>query len=130
MPYVKYITKPIAIHTNRRIQVSKGNEDIMKKQTSAPSIGTKGTQGVLNPRIASGSDFLNIIIPTHTITNASKVPMDTNSPSKPIGNSPAKKAAKLPVTIVVMCGVLNFECVLAKLFHNNPSLAMEKNTRD
>ena len=64
------------------------------------------------------------------MTKASKVPMDTNSPNKPIGKSPAKNAAILPVTIVVMWGVLYFGCVFAKLFHNSQSLAMEKNTRD
>lgn len=92
----------MAIQVKRRIHVSNGREDIIKKQTSAPKIGTTGTHGVLKPRIASGSALRRIIIPTQTITKASNVPIDTSSPNKPIGKSPAKKAAKLPVTIVVI----------------------------
>ena len=120
----------MAIQVNSRIHVSRGKEDMIKKHTSAPSIGTNGTHGVLNPRIASGSAFRRIMIPTQTMTKASSVPMETNSPKSPIGKRPAKNAAKLPVTMVVICGVLNFEWVFAKLFHNKPSLAIEKNTLD
>jgi len=45
-------------------------------------------------------------MPPQTITNASSVPIETSSPSNPIGNSPATTAATMPVMIVVMYGVL------------------------
>ena len=67
-----------------------------------PRIGTTGTIGVLKGRGMFGRLYLSTITPKHTITNASSVPIETNSPSKPIGKKPATAAATTPVTMVVI----------------------------
>ena len=65
-------------------------------------------------------------MPPQTITNASNVPIETNSPKIPIGNKPATIIATEPVKIVVTYGVLNFGCTLLKDAGNSPSLDIEK----
>ena len=85
--------------------MSNGRKLISNKQTNAPAIGTNGTKGVLNPLGASGFFLRSTIIPIQTMIKASRVPIETISPNKPMGNIPAKNAATLPVTIVVICGV-------------------------
>lgn len=91
----------MAIHPNNRHQVSAGKEIICTRQIAAPNKGTNGTKGVLNALGALGDDFLRMITPIDTITKASKVPIDTNCPNKPIGKSPANIIDKIPVTHVV-----------------------------
>ncbi len=114
----------MAIQARSRTQVSSGSDAISIIQMKAPIIGTKGTHGVRNPRGALGSVFRSIIIPKLTIINASKVPIETNSPNNPMGKKPAKNAENNPVTIVALCGVLNFGCTFAKLFQSRPSCAI------
>ncbi len=48
IPYHRYTSNPMIIHTNKRIQVSSGKNAIMKKHVPTPKIGIKGTSGVLN----------------------------------------------------------------------------------
>ncbi len=43
-------------------------------------------------------------MPPQTITKASNVPIETSSPSSPIGKNPATAAATVPVRIVVTYG--------------------------
>ena len=62
--------------------------------------------------------------PADTIANARSVPIETNSPRMPIGKRPATIIATVPVTIVVMYGVLNFEWTAANFFGSKPSFAM------
>ena len=88
--------------------MSTGSETICAKQINAPRIGTVGTQGVLNGRGISGCVFLKTMILIHTIANASKVPIDTNSPKILIGKMPAKIIATEQVIMVLTYGVLNF----------------------
>ena len=114
----------MTIQTRSRIQVSSGSDAISIMQMNAPITGTKGTHGVRNPRGAFGSVFRSTMMPKHTIMKANKVPMETNSPSNPIGKNPAKNAENNPVTIVALCGVLNFGRTFAKLFQSRPSCAI------
>lgn len=87
----------MANHPINRNQVSSGNENICTRQIKAPNAGKKGTHGVLNGRGSSGLVLRSTIIPTQTIANASRVPIDTNSPKRLIGKTPAKIIAKAPV---------------------------------
>ncbi len=88
--------------------MSNGRAIICDKQITMPAIGTQGTNGVLNGRGISGFDFLKIIMLKQTITKASNVPIETSSPNKPIGKTPAIRAENKPVMIVGTYGVLNF----------------------
>lgn len=92
--------KPITIHRIKRNQVSQGKNIICKRHIAAPSIGTRGTNGVLNGLFTSGDIFLRTIIETQTITKAIRVPIYTNSPRILIGNTPAIIAEAIPVTNV------------------------------
>ena len=67
--------------------------------------------------------------PTHTMTNASSVPIETSSPSSAIGKKPATTAATTPVMIVVTYGVWNFGCTLPKTGGSRPSRLIEKKMR-
>ena len=53
----------------------------MNKQVKIPSIGIKGTKGVLKARGASGFVFLNTITPMQTSINAKRVPILVISPT-------------------------------------------------
>jgi len=63
------------------------------------------------------------------MVKARSVPMETSSPKTPMGRTPAMKAAMSPVITVVMWGVPNLGCNLAKPWGRRPSLAMEKKIR-
>ena len=78
----------------------------------------------VRPRVRAAS-----ITPTHTITNASSVPIDTSSPSSAIGKKPATIAATMPVTIVVTYGVWNFGWTLPNTAGSSPSRLIEKKMR-
>ena len=54
--------------------------------------------------------------------NASSVPIETSSPSNPIGNSPAMTIAMAPVRICASQGVRNFGCTTLKIGGSKPSL--------
>jgi hypothetical protein len=82
-------------------QVSQGRENICNRQNPAPSNGISGTNGVLNGRGISGFDLRRNMMAIHTMVNASKVPMETNSPSMLIGSMPARIRATKPVSIVL-----------------------------
>lgn len=82
-----------------RNHVSNGNPSIINKEIAMPMIGTNGTIGVLNGRGRSGFVLRIIQTPAQTITNASKVPMLTNSPRIEIGMTEAKMATKIPTKI-------------------------------
>src|ERR1700722_4420763 len=92
-----------------RIQVGGGKKTIWAKQRMTPAIGNRGTSGALNRRGKSGRVLRNTMTLMQTITKASKVPIDTNSLSTPMGKRPARVAERIPVTAVVICGVRNLE---------------------
>ena len=91
----------------------------------APKMGTRGTRGALNGLDKFGFCRLKTIIPTQTITNASKVPMETNSPRILMGSIPANTNAIIPVMIWLIYGVLNLECTFENIGGNNPSFDIE-----
>ena len=98
--------------------------------TAIPRIGNSGTNGVLNGRGVSGCVFLIMIIPTHTITNANKVPMLVIFPTTLIGTNAAKHETKIISIRLHFHGVRNFGCTSRNAFGNSRSFAMEKSTRD
>ncbi|MNH43231.1 hypothetical protein D3C79_1050820 [compost metagenome] len=68
--------------------------------------------------------------PAQTITKASKVPMLVISPTTRMGTNAAKRLTNTANKILDFHGVLHFVCTSEKTFGNNPSLLIEKNTRD
>src|SRR6476469_7904710 len=93
-------------------------------------IGTKGTHGVLNGRSRLGLLRRTIQTPAQTITNASRVPMVTMSPSRLMGRDAARKATQVPTIRVEIHGVRNFGCTALKTPGKSQSRDMEKKTRD
>src|SRR5205823_3076760 len=121
---------PIANQANNRNQFAAGSESISTKQLKIPRMGTIGTNGHRKGRGACG--FTNRITSTaaQTMTNANNVPMFVNCKRASIGNSPVSAATTAPIIIVLIQGVLNLGCTLAKrAFGTNPSRAIAKNTR-
>lgn len=93
------------IQTAKRIQVSSGNDTIIKTQMIMPAIGTKGTHGVLKGRGVAGSDFLITITPMQTSTKANNVPIDTISPTTLTGTKAANKLTNTANNIFDLYGV-------------------------
>ena len=83
---------PITSQMMSRVHVSSGKLDIRPKENQLRRIGTSGTIGVLKGRCRSGRRPARLHTPAHTMTNASNVPMLTNSPRMPIGIRAAKMA--------------------------------------
>jgi hypothetical protein len=73
-----------------------------------PRIGIKGTNGVLNERIAFGCVFLITMIPIHTKINANKVPIDVISPTTVTGTKAANKLTNIAKKRFDLNGVRNF----------------------
>ena len=113
-----------------RSQVSPGKDTIIPKHDRMPRIGTKGTNGVLNARGRLGWVLRRTITPTHTKTNARRVPMLVISPTTRAGTKAANKLTKSINNKFDLLGVPNFGCTRENIFGNNPSLLMEKKTRD
>src|SRR5437879_4847323 len=91
-----------------RYQFSAGSENINSKQVAMPRIGTSGTNGARNGRLAFGFVLRMTITAPQTITNANKVPMLVISARMLSGINPAIEATKRPVRIVDFHGVRNF----------------------
>lgn len=85
-----------------RIHVSPGKVNITASEVKIPIIGMNGNSGVLKGLCTSGFLYLKISTPAQTKTKANKVPIETNSPNRLIGNKPAISMAKKPVITVVM----------------------------
>src|SRR5947209_2730250 len=83
----------------------RGKPDINQKQKKAPRGQMSQNMGVRKGLWIPGSVKRRTKMPMHTIAKASRVPMETSSPSKPIGNSPAMSVAIAPVRIVASQGV-------------------------
>src|ERR1017187_1449389 len=88
------MVNPIANQTTSRIQVSEPRDAIIAKQTSTPRIGTRGTSGVRYGRGALGLVLRIQMMPMHTLTNASRVPMLVMCPSFEIGRKPENSETK------------------------------------
>src|SRR5262245_13742718 len=116
------MTNPITIHTINRAHVSRGSPYIKYRQKRTPKGETTHTSGVRNGRLIKGSVKRKTRTPAQTIANANNVPIETNSPSNPIGNNPATSVAIDPVKIVASHGVWNRECTTLKIGGSKPSL--------
>src|SRR6476620_12085805 len=76
-------------------------------EDSAPIGATNQTIGVLNGRGRLGSRILNTRTPQHTITKASRVPIDTSLAASLTGRMAAGIETASPVTMDVIYGVRN-----------------------
>src|SRR5207244_12572324 len=99
---------PMPSQMINRYQLSAGSENINSKQVPIPRIGTRGTKGARNGRLAFGFVLRMTITAPQTITNANKVPMLVISARMLSGINPAIEATNRPVRIVDFQGVRNF----------------------
>src|SRR5207237_7976051 len=90
-----------------RRHVVQGSETIRYAADTAPSGATTKTAGVLKARGRLGSRTRSTTTPIDTITNASRVPIDTRFPASRTASRDATMATTMPVTIDVMEGVGN-----------------------
>src|ERR1017187_350171 len=124
------MVSPIASQTTSRIQVSEPRDAIIAKHTRTPRIGTTGTNGVRYGRGALGLVLRIQIMPMHTMTNASSVPMLVMCPSLEIGRKPENSETKTMKIMLQRHGVWNLGWMSENTAGNRPSFDMEKNTRD
>src|ERR1017187_1689530 len=124
------MVSPIASQTTSRIQVSEPRDAIIAKHTRTPRIGTTGTNGVRYGRGALGLVLRIQMMPMHTITNASSVPMLVMCPSFEIGRKPENSETKSMKIRLQRHGVRNFLCTSENTLGSSPSRDIEKNTRD
>ena len=129
-PYLKYIKTPTASQIINLNQVSPGSENIINRQQTIPNIGIKGTNGVLKALGRSGCVLRKMIIPAHTNTNASKVPILVISPTTVAGTKAANKLTNTMNKRFDLEGVPNLGCTSENTFGSKPSFYIEKNTRD
>src|ERR1017187_7505439 len=70
------------------------------------------------------------MMPMHTITNASSVPMLVICPSFEIGRKPESSETKIMKMMLQRYGVCHLGWMSLNTAGSNPSLDIEKNTRD
>src|SRR5947209_6175681 len=121
---------PMTSQITSRYQVSLSSDAIMAKHTSTPRIGTTGTNGVRYGRGALGLVLRITIMPTHTITKASSVPMLVMWPSFEMGKKPLNNETNTIKMRLQRQGVWNFGWMSEKILGSRPSRDIEKNTRD
>ena len=92
-------------HNTKRNQVSHGSASIIAPQTRIPKIGTTGTNGVRNPRGASGIRLRMMSTPTLTRIKASRVPMLVISPTTLPGTKAANAPTKSMKNMLLLNGV-------------------------
>src|SRR5439155_20322589 len=97
---------PIAIHRPNRTHVSSGRLSIKYKQNRHQTMGRNRTHGVRNDRGRSGARRRNTIMPSATRMNANSVPVLVSSRIQLMRAEPAYTATKVPLTVVVMYGVV------------------------
>src|ERR1041385_2316046 len=85
---------PIASQKDSRYHVRTSNDTIIDRQTKTPRIGTTGTNGVRYGRGASGLVLRITMIPMHTITKATRVPILVMFSRLEIGRKPEKSDTK------------------------------------
>src|SRR5436853_5806650 len=113
-----------------RYQFSAGSENISSKQVRIPRIGTSGTNGARNGRLAFGLVLLMTSTAPQTITKANNVPMLVISARMLSGMNPAIDATNKPVRMVDFQGVRNFGCTAPKkLLGTRPSRPSASITR-
>src|SRR6185503_1354900 len=103
---------------------------ISNAHDTAPNPGNKyGPNGTLNGLGRAGSLCRKTITPTHTSTNAKRVPMFVKLTISSTVAIAAMPPTATPVRIVVTCGVLKRGCTLANTDGSSPSRAIEKKMR-
>src|SRR5207249_6611125 len=96
---------PITNQTINLRHVGHGSAAISVSAEIAPAGATNQTHGVLNLRGRFGSRTRRTRMPTETITNASKVPIEHKLPASRTVNTAEKKATAIPVMIEGIQGV-------------------------
>src|SRR5438046_9451758 len=91
----------------RRPRVRHGSDAIRYRAENAPMGATNHTHGVLNARGKVGSRMRSTNTPTETMTNASKVPIDTRLPASRTVRSADTNDTPIPVMTGVMKEVWN-----------------------
>src|SRR5687767_3803689 len=119
------MNRPTTIQIAAETSVSSPSETIMDEQTKIPRMGTKGTRGVLNGLTASGFLTRSTQIPTHTSTNANKVPKLVKSPATLPGTNPANNPTNTNKRRFDLNGVRNVGCSSENTFGTSPSFDME-----
>src|SRR5581483_5445850 len=123
------MTNPITSQMINRAQVCQARLNIISSETRMPMMGVNGIHGATNARGTSVPRLRSSHTPLQTITNASRVPMETSSLRTLIGVSAATVATQTPTRIVQIYGVRNRVCTVAAHLGSNPSFDIEKNTR-
>src|SRR5438270_11950248 len=91
---------PITSQIMSRYQFSAGSENISSKQIAIPSIGTNGTSGARNGRLALGFFLRMTITAPQTITKAKRVQKLVIYARIQNGRNPAIDAKNRPVRII------------------------------
>ena len=112
-------------HTKRRTQLAHPSPNIIAPQTIMPSMGTRGTNGVLKGLSALGSLFLMMITPAHTSTKAKSVPMLVISPTMSPGTKAEKRPMKRNRIIFDLYGVCHVGCMSENTAGISPSFDIE-----
>src|SRR5256714_2258506 len=113
-----------------RSHVRHGSDFIRYAAEKAPAGATNHTHGVLNARGRLGSRMRSTNTPTDTMTNASRVPIETRLPASRTVRSADTDATPMPVMIDVRYGVWNLGWILLTNWGRRPSRDMLQNTRD
>src|ERR1017187_28240 len=93
---------PIRNQMINRSQVVSGSADINRTAETAPAGATNQTAGVVNLRGRAGSRTRSTRMPTDTMTNASRVPIEQRLPASRTLNTAEKNATPRPVTMEVI----------------------------
>ena len=109
---------------SNRSQVSPGKPAIRKTQNATPNGAVSQNTGARNGRSIFGSVNRSTKIPAHTMAKASSVPIETSSPSRPMGKTAAMSMATAPVMIWAIQGVRNRGCTELNTGGSKPSLDM------
>src|ERR1022692_4286945 len=107
------------------MHVKRSSDTIIAKQTSTPSMGTRGTNGVRYGRGALGFVFRMMMMPMHTITNANSVPILVISPSLEIVRKPENSETNTMKARLQRYGVWNFGWISEKSPGSRPSRDIE-----
>src|SRR6266516_475349 len=124
------MTMPAANQRIRRSHVRQGSDAMRYSAESAPAGATNQIHGVRNARFSFGSRTRSTMIPMATITNASRVPIETRLQASRTVSRDDTNATATPVTIEVIHGVRNLGWMLLTKAGSSPSRDIVQNTRD
>src|SRR3989442_8559857 len=124
------MTMPVANQKISRTQVGHGSDARRYRAESAPAGATAQIHGVRNARFSLGSRTRSTMIPMETITNASRVPIETRLLASRTVSRDETNATATPVMIEVIHGVRNRGWMLLTNGGSRPSRDIVQNTRD